>query len=80
MAPWPASHSLGILAGDLSVGVGCLLTRLPRPNDGTVLLTENWLERASDRRIIHASHFGLLFSREAATQTIHFLRQGRFAC
>ena len=79
MRPWSASHPLGILAGDLSIGVGCLLTRLERPNDGTVVLAENWLERASDRRVIHASHFGLLFSREVAAQTIHFLRRGRFA-
>ena len=76
---WSATHELGSLAGDRPMGVGWLVPGLPRPNDGTVAVAETRLAGMADHRVIHASHFGLLFSREVAEQTVCFLRTGRFS-
>lgn len=77
--PWHGERELGSIAGDLTIGVGQLLRSLPKPNDGTVSVAETRLEGMSDHVVVHTSHMALLFSRHAAEQTIHFLRQGCFA-
>lgn len=76
--PWQSERQLGSIAGDLTIGIGQLLRSLPKPNDGTVSVAETLLEGMSDHVVVHASHMALLFSRRAADQTIHFLRQGCF--
>ena len=76
--PWRGEFPLGIIAGDYPLGVGSIIPGLVQPSDGTVALTENWLERATDRRVLHLSHFGLVFSAQAAQLTVRFLRDGRF--
>lgn len=76
--PWHGERELGSIAGSLSVGAGWLVRDLAKPNDGTVAVEETCLEAMSDHRVVHASHMGMLFSRLAAEQVIHFLRHGRF--
>jgi pimeloyl-ACP methyl ester carboxylesterase len=75
---WECPRALGSLAGDLSMGIGWLVPALPRPNDGTVAVAETRLAGMAEHRVVHASHFGLLFSAEAARQTVCFLQQGHF--
>lgn len=72
-------HEVGVLAGDLPVGLGRVLGRLPRPHDGTVSVAETHLPGACARTVLHLSHTGLLFSPLAAQAVSHYLRHGRFA-
>lgn len=70
--------TLGALAGHRPLGMGRLLGRISEPSDGTVLVRETTIPDLTDYRLINANHMGLLTSREAADQTIHFLRHHRF--
>ena len=76
---WRGARDLGIIAGDLAVGLGRVMGNLPGPNDGTVMVEETRLEGATDHRILRVSHSGMLFSAEVARQTVLFLTTGRFA-
>lgn len=78
LPPWGGGRELGALAGTLSFGLGWLFRGVPRPNDGTVAVVETQLPGMSDHLVLRASHFGLLYSRRAATQVEHFLRHGEF--
>ena len=73
------ARDFGIIAGDLSIGLGRLFPGLPEPNDGVVALAETELTGATDRITLHLSHTALVFSRHAAEQVCHFLKHGRFA-
>jgi pimeloyl-ACP methyl ester carboxylesterase len=75
----PPARDVGIIAGDLSIGLGRLFPGLPKPNDGVVALAETELVGATDRVTVHVSHTALVFSRQAAEQVCHFLKHGRFA-
>ena len=76
--PWRSDHELGSIAGDLRLGLGLLVPGIPRPNDGTVAVEETRLEGMKDHTVVHASHFGLLFSREAEWAVVRFLKTGTF--
>jgi hypothetical protein len=60
------------------MGGGRLFARLPKPNDGSVVVEETQLDGMTDHIVLPVSHSGLLFSANAALQAIHFLRHGRF--
>jgi len=75
---WRGGRDLGIIAGDLSLGVGRLIGGVATPNDGTVAVEETRVQGATDFRIIHGSHLGLLFLADTATAVAHFLARGRF--
>jgi pimeloyl-ACP methyl ester carboxylesterase len=75
---WDGSLELGIIAGDLGVGLGRVLGRLPVPHDGTVAVVETQLPGASDHLVLPVSHFAMLFSAAVAWQTAAFLRTGHF--
>ena len=76
--PWRSHNELGVIAGDLSLGLGLLIPGIPKPNDGTVAVEETRLQGMKDHKIIHASHFGLLLSSEACNCARHFLSHGMF--
>ncbi len=76
--PWPGKAQVGMVAGSLAFGVGPLLGVLEDPGDGTVALAETRWPALSDHRVVHASHSGLLLSREVAFEVGHFLRHGQF--
>ena len=78
VAPWAGERDLGVIAGDLPIGLGLLLGALPRPHDGVVTVEETRLEGATDHLVVPLSHTALLFSRAVARQVQHFLRDGRF--
>ncbi len=75
---WSRERDLGVIAGDLSVGVGRLLGRMDAPSDGTVLVEETDLPGATAQLRLPVSHTGLVFSAEVARQVAAFLRDGRF--
>jgi pimeloyl-ACP methyl ester carboxylesterase len=76
---WSGIRELGVIAGNLSVGLGRLVGKHDAPSDGTVFLDETQLEGASDHVIEKVSHTGLPFSRQVTRQTAAFLRTGRFS-
>ncbi len=76
--PWTGPTQVGMVAGNVPRGLGRLLTRMDGPSDGTVALSETRLEGLADHCIVSSSHTGLVFSRAAADQAAHFLREGHF--
>jgi len=74
----PAAAQLGVIAGTRSVGLGRLVTDLPRPNDGAVAVAETVVEGAADRIELPVSHTGMLLSPAVAREAARFLLQGRF--
>lgn len=75
---WSGSQQIGVIAGSVSFGLSLMLGPMSRPNDGTVALAETVLPGISDHCTVAASHTALLFSGQAAGQTVHFLQHGRF--
>ena len=73
-----AGREVGIIAGNVPVGMGRLFGRFPGPNDGMVTVQETRLEGAADHIVLPVAHTALLWSREVARQTEHFLRVGKF--
>ncbi|MEA3106087.1 MAG: hypothetical protein QOI88_692 [Gammaproteobacteria bacterium] len=76
---WHGGRDLGIIAGDLAVGLGRLLGPMGAPNDGTVWLDETDLPGATDQLRVRVSHSGMVFSAEVAGQVAAFLKDGRFS-
>jgi hypothetical protein len=76
---WDGVRDLGLIAGDLSFGLGRLVRQIAGPNDGTIAVEETQLDGATDQIVLRVSHSGMLFSAAVARQTAAFLREGRFA-
>ena len=70
---------VGVLAGTRSVGLGRVVSGLPRPNDGVVTLAETRLPGAADHIALPVAHSEMLASRRCAAQIAAFLKTGRFA-
>ena len=75
---WSGVRELGIIAGDVPLGMGRLLGGLPAPNDGTVAVDETRLPGATDHIVLHCTHLSMLWSRPVALQVVRFLAAGRF--
>lgn len=73
-----ATYEIGVIAGDRSIGLGRLVTRLPKPNDGTIIVQETEVPGAKDSIVLHVTHSQMLFSADVAEQAAHFLATGRF--
>ena len=69
---------VGIIAGNISMGLGRLFVTLPMPNDGVVRLEETRVPGAADSIVIHTSHSGMLVSSAVARAACDFLRSGKF--
>ena len=74
----PQSCELGVLAGSRKLGLGCVITRLPDPNDGVILEAEARIPGMSDFICLRVSHSEMLWSRQVAHQVCAFLHSGRF--
>ena len=79
MERWEGAQAVGSIAGRLPLGLGVAVGSLSSPHDGTVSVAETELPGLTDHCIVPATHTGLLFSEDAAEQTIAFLREARFA-
>jgi pimeloyl-ACP methyl ester carboxylesterase len=75
---WTHRREIGVIAGNLGLGLGRLVGSLSAPSDGTVTVAETELEGAADRTVLRVSHTGMLFSAAVARQAAAFLRSGRF--
>ena len=76
---WAGGRDLGVIAGDLAVGLGRLMGPMgAAPNDGTVWLDETNLPGATQQLRVPVSHSGMVFSAEVARQVAAFLKSGRF--
>lgn len=76
---WKGSREVGVIAGNLSRGLGRLGGGLEGENDGTVRVAETRLPGISDHLVMHVTHTGLPFSAACTRQVIAFLHNGRFA-
>src|SRR5258708_25793069 len=77
---WNCARDLGVIAGDLGVGLGRLVGTLGGPSDGTILVEETELDGTADRVVLRVSHTGMLFSAAVARAACAFLSTGRFSC
>ena len=76
--PVPRGVEVGVLAGNLPIGLGRLVARLPRPNDGAVTLNETRLDTTADSIVLPVTHTAMIFSGRVARQVCAFLRNGKF--
>jgi pimeloyl-ACP methyl ester carboxylesterase len=75
----PAGLEVGVVAGDISMGLGRLLGPLPGVSDGVVCESETRISGARDAITLHVSHSAMLISAAVANATCRFLKEGRFA-
>ena len=75
---WNGARELGVIAGDLGIGLGRLVGPLGGPSDGTILVEETELDGTADRVVLRVSHTGMLFSAAVAHAAGAFLNTGRF--
>jgi pimeloyl-ACP methyl ester carboxylesterase len=75
---WARTSPIGIVAGDWSFGLGAILADLPAPHDGAVTVAETQLDGATDHRVYHVNHIGLLTSASVARAAAGFLNSGQF--
>ena len=76
---WSGERDLGVIAGTLNFGLGRLTGAVSHSGDGTIRLEETRVPEASDFITLRVSHMGLVVSRRVATETYHFLENGRFS-
>lgn len=74
----PASVEIGVIAGNLAIGLGRLIPGLTPPNDGMIRVEETQLAAAKDHIELPVCHTGMLVSRACTRQVASFLRTGRF--
>lgn len=75
---WDGSHPLGSIAGTAGLGFGRLIPGLPKPNDGTVAVSETECPGMTDHIQLPVTHTTMLFSKAVTKQTALFLAEGRF--
>jgi pimeloyl-ACP methyl ester carboxylesterase len=75
---WDRTRDVGVIAGDLGIGLGRLVGTGGAPSDGTIRVEETQLEGAADRVVLRVSHTGMLFSAAVAQAASRFLSTGRF--
>jgi pimeloyl-ACP methyl ester carboxylesterase len=75
---WNGARDLGIIAGDMPLGLGRLVGQIDAPSDGTVSVDETRLEGAKEHLTLPVTHSGMVLSAAVARQTAAFLRDGRF--
>ncbi len=71
-------YDVGVIAGNIPVGIGQLTGLFSEGSDGTVALSETKLEGATDHIELKVSHMGMLISRDVADQAAAFLKRGEF--
>jgi pimeloyl-ACP methyl ester carboxylesterase len=69
---------IGAIAGTRAFGIGSMVTRLPKPNDGVVCLDETKFPGMRDHLALPLGHTVMLVSRRVARQTAAFLKMGAF--
>ena len=78
---WPdlGAREIGVIAGDLSFGLGRVLApNLPAPNDGVVQTDETPVPGMRDHIVMHVSHTAMLLAPSVVREVCAFLKNGRF--
>ena len=75
---WKGWQDVGVIAGDIPIGLGLITGGPDLPHDGTVSVEETELKGAADSIIMRVSHSGMLMSTPVAQQVVIFLRTGQF--
>ena len=73
-----SQRDVGVIAGDVPLGIGRLVTRFDGPNDGTVAVAETELDGTRDHLVMPVSHRGMVLSSRVADQAWAFLHLGEF--
>jgi pimeloyl-ACP methyl ester carboxylesterase len=76
---WKGQRELGVIAGNLSLGLGRLVGAFGAPSDGTIFVEETRLAGINQHLVMPISHTGLPLSKAVARQIGAFLRSGKFA-
>ena len=75
---WKGWQDIGVIAGDIPIGLGLIAGGPDLPHDGTVSVEETQLKGATDSIVLRVSHSGMLMSSQVAKQSIIFLQTGKF--
>lgn len=75
----PNGVAVGAIAGTRRFGLGRLVLRLPKPNDGVVTVAETKHPQLADHIVLPVAHSQMLISPLVARQVATFLETGRFA-
>ena len=71
-------REVGIIAGNVPLGVGALLANFSGPSDGMVAVAETRLAGAKDHLVMPVTHRGMALSTRVADQAWAFLKRGEF--
>ncbi|MCK5918123.1 MAG: hypothetical protein KAG34_06840 [Cocleimonas sp.] len=75
---WKTEHQWGMIAGKAKIGLAIIVGGLPEEGDGTVMLKETQHQKINTHITLPVSHTGMLFSKQVAQFTVHFLKTGKF--
>ena len=75
---WKGWQDIGVIAGNIPIGMGLVAGGPQLPHDGTVSIEETELKGATDAIIVRETHLSILMSAQVAKQVIIFLRTGMF--
>jgi len=78
LGAWDQDTPVGVIAGTRSLGPGQLVAKLPRPNDGTVAVSETRLPGIADHLELNYSHTTMLFAADVVAQCDYFLQHAAF--
>jgi len=74
----PPGVAVGVIAGNVGLGLGRLIASISGPHDGTVAVDETRIASASDSLLVATTHTGMIFSARVVRQVARFLTNGRF--
>ena len=75
---WSGQARVGVVAGNRGFGLGKMIGKLPKPNDGVVALAETCLPGIDDHLEVPVGHTGLVLSADVASQCHWFISHGSF--
>ena len=75
---WKGWQDIGVIAGNIPIGMGLVAGGPQLPHDGTVSIEETELKGATDAIIVRETHLSILMSAQVAKQVVIFLRTGMF--
>jgi len=75
---WKGWQDIGVIAGNIPIGLGLVAGGPSLPHDGTVSVEETRLKGATDSIVVRESHLSILMSARVASQVVIFLRTGAF--